>query len=63
MADEEKSGNAYYSPSTTAAILFAVLFGFTTAGHIFQGIRYKKVVSNYSYTTNSSSPEDESCSL
>lgn len=42
MADEEKSGNAYYSPSTTAAILFAVLFGFTTAGHIFQGIRYKK---------------------
>ena len=43
MADDKKPGNAYYDPSTAAAILFAVLFGLSTAAHIFQGIWHKKV--------------------
>jgi hypothetical protein len=34
--------NWAYSPSFAAAILFAVLFGITTFGHIFQAFYHKK---------------------
>lgn len=52
---DNKPGNAYYDPSTAAAILFAVLFGLSTATHLLQGIGYKKVRTDYSHMKIASS--------
>lgn len=58
-----KPGNAYYVPSTAAAILFAVLFGLSTATHFLQGIGYKKVGTDYSHMKIASSRKDGPCCL
>lgn len=47
-----KPGNAYYDPSTGAAAVFAALFGITTAAHIFQWVRYKKVWIQFPRSSN-----------